>query len=292
MKTEICIPTGMYSNDAGKILNAICAAMKSSFYVQGNFRNVGLRAISFERAPDNEIFLKLTIGDGWGRTGRFWKRIVVKSFYYTDDRVEPSEANAVLGKLGMNIKLLAHGLAVRDMDAKGKLNRADDAATWRDRVNKYFNKHIWHRNGGFNVKKFWSDELIDETGIKDMKITIGDLYFIYEKLTGRLGKNIKHYDNAVVFRLIGMPLDPISTELERARREEIDRITEEYAAKIDARTPVYNYEKSSPAYYELQKLIENFNAKCAAECEALRKERDAKLAEVRATYRTTESCCK
>lgn len=291
MKNEISIPTGMYANDTLKILNAIRAAMKSSFQIQSNFRYNGLHAITFDRAPDNEILLTLKI-DGKERPWRFWSRFVQNAFYDTATGPLASESKAVLDKFSMNLKLLARGLAINDMNAKGKLNRGDDWATWNDRVNKYFKKHIWHRNGGLNVKKFWSREFITMTGIEDVKVTIGDLYFIYEKLTGRLGKSMKHYDDAVVRRLVGMPRDPISTELERARREEIARIYEEYAAKIDARTPVYNYEKSSPAYYEREKLIKDFNAKCAAECEALRRERDAKIAEINNACQATESCCK
>lgn len=287
MKSTISIPTGFYADNTERILNALRKSMEKSYQIQSNFRMYGLLAISFERAADNEILLKVDIGDGFGRCGRFWKRIVQKSFYYNDNKVEPTEAKAVLEKFGWNIKGLARGFAIKDMaiNAKGTdgINTGFEAYNaWKARGDKYFKKHVWHRDGGLSVKQFLAPGVVDEFDLKDVKLTIGDIYFIYEKLVGRLEKSTKRYDSAVVRRIIGEPRDVISTEAEQARRDEVARITEEYAAKIDARTPVYNYSNSSTAYYELQKLVEDFKAKCKAECEALRRERDAKIAEVNA----------
>ena len=287
MKSTISIPTGFYADETERILKALHKSMEKSYQVQSNFRLYGLLALSFERAVDNEILLKLDIGDGYGRAARFWKRIVQKSFYYNDNKVEPAEAKAVLEKFGWNIKNLARGFAIKDMEINAKGtdgidSNYEDFHAWKARSDKYFKKHVWHRDGGLNVKNYLAPGVVEDFDLKGVTLTIGDIYFIYEKLVGRLEKSTKRYDSAVVRRLIGEPRDPVSTEAEQARRDEVARITEEYAAKIDARTPIYNYSNSSPAYYELQNLIDDFKAKCKAECEALRRERDAKIAEVNA----------
>ena len=291
MKDAIYIPTGMYANDTEKILKALVKAMEKSWQIQTNFRCAGLQAISFERAPDNEILLKLSSDDGYGRTWRFWSRIVKQSFYDRANNVLASEQKAVLEKLGWNIKLFARGIAIRDLDSHATDTDAiefnpspkyDD--TWRKKVDMHFKKRVWKRNGGLKVKPFLSENIIEDFNLRDVNITIGDLYFLYEKLIGRLEKSAKRYDSAVVHRLVGEPRDVISTEAEVARREEIARITEEYAAKIDDLETTYSYagHKHRSAYDELQRIINEFKNKCKEKQNELRVERDAKIAEVNA----------
>lgn len=284
MKNAIYLPTGMYANDAEKILNALVAAMKKSWHVQSNFRDSGLRAISFERAPDNEIVLKLSSDDGYGRTWNFWSRIVKHSFYDHSDNVLASERKAVLEKLGWNIKLLARGFAKRSFDGCEHASHSSDKYnTWKKEINIYFKKSVWKRDGAFNVKNFLPENVINDFGLKDVNITSSDLYFLYEKLIGRLEKSTKRYDNAVVCRLVGEPRDVISTEAEVARREEVKRIMDEYQTKIDDLCTSYSYDsKRHAAYEELQKIINEFKAKCFDKQNKLKAERDAKIAEVNA----------
>lgn len=290
MKRTIAISTGLYADNTERILNAIHKSMENSYQTQSNFRRYGLSAISFERAPNNEILLKLSSDDFYGHTWRFWGRIVRKSFYYDNAKVEPAEAKAVLEKFGWNIKLLARGFAIKDMEINAKgtdgisSGSYEERATWEARLDKHFKKHVWRRDGGLNVKNFLSENVINDFGLKDVNITIGDIYFLYEKLIGRLEKSTKRYDDAVVRRLVGEPRDVISTEAEVARREEIARITEEYAAKIDDLETTYSYtgHKHRSAYDELQRIINEFKNKCKEKQNELRVERDAKIAEVNA----------
>ena len=283
MKDAIYIPTGMYGGDTEKILNALHNTMQRSYQTQYKFRCYGLAAVSFERAPDNEILLKLSSDDGYGRVWRFWSSIVKQSFYINADTILQSEAKAVLEKFGWNIKLLAREFAQHHMTNNVHVvdEKTETTAEYQKRFAKYFKKNFWSRSSDINIKNYLPLAVVNNN-LHDVNVAVADIYFLYEKLIGRLEKSTKCYDKAIVHRLVGEPRDVISTEAEAARREEIKHIEDEYQAKIDDLSTTYVYGKHRSAYDELQKIINEFKAKCVAKQNELKAERDAKIAEVNA----------
>lgn len=287
MKNTLYIPTGLYADDTEKILNILRMAMKRSWQVQRRFSTDGIKAISFERAPDNEILLALSSNTGYGRIYGFWSRIVKLSFF--NDKMDANEAKHVLEKFGWNIKLLARGFAIRymNLNATGtdglEYNGDPNEAHRRNaEVDEYFKKRFWTRTNGLTIKSLMSTDIIADSRTSGVEPTIADLYFLYEKLIGRLEKSTKRYDDTVVRRLVGEPRDVVSTEAEVARREEIARIKDEYAAKIADMDTNYCYRngRHPTAYDELQRLIEEFKAKCSLKQKELIAERDVKIAEI------------
>lgn len=265
MNSHILIPTGMYADDTAEILKAVqyelCFAHKVAYY----FKTRGAPALEIVRAPDGEVCFEVVVGEvGWGKTYRFWNKYLRESFY-TKQPIA-SEVKNVKEQIGWQIKNLAKDFLERQIYT---LTEEAD----RERAEK-----DWNRQSGVNVNKF-----LKKLAKPDINVTIADLYFIYEKLIGRLEKSTRKYDSAVVRRLVGEKRDPITTEAEIARREEVKRIKAEYAAKIADATPKYGYGKdASAAYLELERIIAEFKDKCKQRVVELEKERDEKLAEVNA----------
>lgn len=261
MSKSISIPTGMYSDDTNIILKAVLGKMDCSYDIACYFRQYGLPVLKLERAPDGEICFAVEIEDvGWGRSFRFWNKHLHESFYAATPLA--SEVKKAKELIGWQIKCFA----------KGYLNRGIRMTT--EEADREQAKKNWNRQSRVDLTEF--------LGVAQ-HVTIADLYFIYEKLIGRLEKSTNKYDSAVTKRLLGEKRDVISTEAEIARRAEVERINAEYKEKIRNATPTYNYGRTtSAAYLELERIINEFKARCKDNVAALEKERDEKLAEVNA----------
>ena len=134
----------------------------------------------------------------------------------------------------------------------------------------------------------------------DHPVYVGDIYYIYDALKNR--KNIdKKYDKKVVNKWRGKQNDPIVTEAERARREEVVKIETEYAEKIkncDYDSYKYNWGTQTDAKHEMKvkydqlqdefnqkvkQLEEEVGGKWKREAERLRKEKEEKIKELNET---------
>lgn len=172
---------------------------------------------------------------------------------------------------------------------------------------KYFRKRrlepedVWKRDSDTIIPAFSSYNTETKTDY-DIAITVADLYCIYEILSGR--KNIERkYNKDLVNSIRGHQRDPLSTEVESTRRQEVASIEKQYKTMInDCNKDSYRYvslnsSNITSAQKELRteydKLIHEFNrkveameqelsAKWNAKAAALALECDKKIAEINA----------
>lgn len=160
---------------------------------------------------------------------------------------------------------------------------------------------VWKRDSDTIIPAFSSYN--SQTKIDyDIAITVADLYCIYEILSGR--KNIERkYNKDLVNSIRGHQRDPLSTEVESTRRQEVASIEKQYKTMInDCNKDSYRYvslnsSNITSAQKELRteydKLIHEFNRKVEAmeqelstkwnaKAAALALECDKKIAEINA----------
>lgn len=100
--------------------------------------------------------------------------------------------------------------------------------------------YVWKRDSDTIIPEFSSYNT--QTKIDyDIAITVADLYCIYEILSGR--KNIERkYNKDLVNSIRGHQRDPLSTEVESTRRQEVASIEKQYKSIIgDCNTDSYRY---------------------------------------------------
>lgn len=172
---------------------------------------------------------------------------------------------------------------------------------------KYFStlnlvpEDVWKRDSDTIVPAFSSDDTKTKTDY-NIAITVADLYCIYEILSGR--KNIERkYNKDLVNSIRGHQRDPLSTEVESTRRQEVASIEKQYKSIIgDCNTDSYRYVSLNSSTVtsaqkelrtEYDKLIHKFNrnveameqeliTKWNAKASALALECDKKIAEINA----------
>lgn len=163
-------------------------------------------------------------------------------------------------------------------DGEVVINPADyrDGALWRKSDAEIFRWLAIHLK--LVVKNFsgcdWSrtnDTVVSTLSSNDIKVTVSDAYMVYDYWLNR-----KKFDTSFskehVGSVIGFAKDPVSTEMEIARREEVKRLTRECADAIEA------------ARREMYAKIREFEKKASNELNELSakltRERDAKLIEL------------
>lgn len=132
----------------------------------------------------------------------------------------------------------------------------------KDKYPKAWIKENWKRN---NTNKFTNGLFHDFDSISE-ELTISDIYLIYDSLRGRT-KRLNGYSVKQKDKILGEPLDPITAELERARRDEIAALHEELHKKLSENRKKYN-DLRSELYTEEEKnkkLIEEEYKKKVAE---------------------------
>lgn len=160
---------------------------------------------------------------------------------------------------------------------------------------------VWKRDSDTIIPEFSSYN--SQTKIDyDIAITVADLYCIYEILSGR--KNIERkYNKDLVNSIRGHQRDPLSTEVESTRRQEVASVEKQYKSIIgDCNTDSYRYVSLNSSTVtsaqkelrtEYDKLIHEFNRKVEAmeqelstkwnaKAAALALECDKKIAEINA----------
>ena len=229
-----------------------------------------------EVAPDGEILINLGVNEiGWYKTTYAKKK--------SDD--------AILDWIGWMMKNKTHEM-IEDTMWHTYMPRS--TITF-EAAKKAAKKAEWKRDSDVVVQLYSiSEELaqkLTNAGNKTtaMTVQVKDIYFIYDALKNRKGCD-RRYDKSIVKRWRGQKKDPLATEMEIARRAEVERITAEYKSMIEDLDPDYRsvytsgYKTQSKAYNELQQIITEFKNKCKAERERLVVERDAKLKELEAMF--------
>ena len=162
-------------------------------------------------------------------------------------------------------------------------------------------KYVWKRDSDTIIPQFSSYNTQTKTDY-NIAITVGDLYCIYEILNGR--KNIEHkFNKDLVNSIRGHQRDPLSTEVECIRRQEVASIEKQYKTMIDdCNTKSYQYTSLTGSTitsaqkeirieydklrHEFDKKLEamelKFTTKWKAKAAALALERDMKIAEINA----------
>lgn len=160
-------------------------------------------------------------------------------------------------------------------------------------------KHeAWKRDNHHYVVECLSTRSNVDDAAFDCKVTIADVYYVYDALKNR--KNIdKKYSAELVEKWRGKQRDPIATEAERARREEVAKLTKDYDAKIaNCSWEGYTYSwrasgseaasELKAAYEVLKKkfdadvkaMEESLGGKWKKEAKRLEAEKKAKIAEI------------
>lgn len=276
--------TNFYSLEFKQLLDRFFWDLENSH--EKRMRRNG-RFAATEVAPDGEILINFGINEiGWYKTTYAKKK--------NDD--------AILDWIGWMMKNKTHEM-IEDTLWQEYLPRSTVAAEFnvfstnnRDKIDvakKAAKKAEWTRDSDMVVPLFSiSEELAQKLTNRGTKTTamivqVKDIYFIYDALKNRKGCD-RRYDKSIVKRWRGQKKDPLATEMEIARRAEVERINAEYKDMIDDLNPDYRsvytstYTSQSKAYNELQQIIIAFKNKCKAERERLTVERDAKLKELEA----------
>lgn len=150
---------------------------------------------------------------------------------------------------------------------------------WSDaRVLEHFAYHYKDeiRKRYQNVK--WDRYSADQLTFGNVTFTMSEFYYIYDVLKGRKTAKFCYRPDAKVEELIGTPLDPITTEMKIAQKEEIKKVKdalqlklqalehERYAKQDEMRKKIYNeYEdKKNVARVEAEKKIADLEAELEA----------------------------
>jgi len=119
-------------------------------------------------------------------------------------------------------------------------------------------------------------------------VTVADIYCIYDLFKNRKGFE-KRYPKELVDEIVGVQKDPIQTEMEVARRQEIVNIKEKYT-KLMNNCNVESYdslwvkdEHLTEAALEARKMLTALKAKWAAKKQELAKQRDEEIAALNQT---------
>lgn len=145
-----------------------------------------------------------------------------------------------------------------------------------ENANRYAEKNVVKAE----FKKLWKRDCKAESKVfatfAGESVIIKELYAIYDALKNRPNMERK-YTKKLLADVIGTQRDPVQTEMELARREEVARIETEYRAKIhDANPDNWN----SEAHKRLQKIYEEMKATERRKMKALEEEMHQKIAEV------------
>lgn len=260
--------TRLYSDKAEQILTKLYSEMANSEYGGRCAKNAA--DVKCVREADNEVVIKVD---------RHYDRLVY-------DRKSSDEK--ILQWLGWMIKQAAYKYFL-----KRHLVPVDVWKRDSDTIIPAFERR--------NIPAFSSDNTETKTDY-NIAITVADLYCIYEILSGR--KNIERkYNKDLVNSIRGHQRDPLSTEVESLRRQEVASIEKQYKSIIgDCNTDSYRYVSLNSSTVtsaqkelrtEYDKLIHEFNRKVEAmeqelttkwkaKAAALALECDKKIAEINA----------
>ena len=151
--------------------------------------------MNIERNPDNEVVIKL------GIDAQNWRYSWVMS---TFSKMPVEKFNSWLAGV------LKH-LVLKDVE------REDKKIWFRDNT-----EAAYAFNGGYSDSEQHKHQC-----------TVKEIYFVYETLLNRKRRE-KHWNDEFVKAMVGEQLDPIATELEVTRREEMAKLQSNLKERLDA----------------------------------------------------------
>lgn len=200
--TQRTFHTTLYSDIAWALMKSFQYNMSYNHYC-GSRAGGKLGDSTLKRGDDGEVIFELEVREGY----RSWNRTIWRKCRLDDQKIRD--------ELAWLIKCMVHAYAGKD-----HWSRADD----------------YNLDGCFaRFYDTYGDRAEKEEVLRNVKgLTVRDVYCIYEILRNR--KNLESkYDPALITKLRGAQFDPVRTELEKAKREqmaEFDRLEQEALSKI------------------------------------------------------------
>lgn len=194
--------TTLYSDIAWALMNSFQYNMNNNHYC-GSRANGKLADSTLKRGDDGEVIFELEVREGY----RSWNRTIWRKCRLDDQKIRD--------ELAWLIKCMVHAYAGKDHWSRADITDIDSCFT------RFYDSY------GNQAEK--------AEVINNLKgLTVQDVYCLYEILRNR--KNLESkYDPALIAKLRGAQFDPVRTELEKAKREqlaEFDRLEGEALTKI------------------------------------------------------------
>lgn len=233
MSNTRTIHTGLYG---ANLRHTIPALWGQVVYEHGckasTFKTRSTRATTIDVADDNELLINL--GELYDR--KTWHDVVAFNGW-TD--VE------IFDHIAWNLKQLI----VKAIKEKGGAE--------------------WKRSCTDSVELYVRDNNSD-LGRKKLSVPVNEVYFVYDFLKGR--KVDKRYDAETNAKLVAQPLDPISTEMKIAQKQEIAKLKEQLEVEL-RRLDGERYKRIEEARTAIYKEVDALK-------DAARKCCDAKIKEI------------
>lgn len=257
------IHTGLYSEKAFKFLEHMLAS-------QLRFRKCGqiraqFAAINIERAPDNEVILTQDPDNRYYYGNSIWRK--------------PN--NEALKWLAIYIKEFTRNSV--EIHEDGKDGDDSKEITWaRDNTREKVKLVIDTSSYSVCDKDIFKGKKSSSLNVK-----VGDIYFIYDKFMSRKDLD-KKYDTDMIDSYVGQPSDPITTEMEIAKRQDIKALKDKLEQDLNSLDREEG-EKQDELRVEWRKKAAAVEAEYSAKCKALRAKHDADMATLVKSYDMSSS---
>lgn len=116
----------------------------------------------------------------------------------------------------------------------------------------------------------------------EFAVTVAEVNYVYTLFRDFSRNHTNKFSKKIVDRFTSAKFDPLQSEMEACRRQEYQRIYDEFEAKITDATPEFSCSAhtQSAAYLELQSIIKDFKAKQEQVIADLKSQRDAAFKEL------------
>lgn len=213
------VHTGLYSDKAFKLLSHMVAAQIRA-RPWGNIRTQ-FESMNVERAPDGEVI--------------FTPDPDKKNYYF--NRIWGKSNNEALKWIAIYIKQFVRNFSFC------WVNEKSDGIDWdRDNNHDKVKFDVDMTSYIISNKKMFNSMFNGKYGKFSVTAPIRDIYFIYDKFMLRNGLD-KKYPSKMINSYVGQPNDPITTEIETAKRQDFKKLEDEFNKDIAALHVEYEKEK-------------------------------------------------
>lgn len=244
--------THLYSDKAFKILNMFINIMKwkSDFTAVPKKVYNTFKAFELFREPDNEITIKF-MRENKNSTYYYRYNDFIKTYFYS----RHSDFLVWFSWYFKNfIKTELENMCSKNI-VLNEAEKNNDVKWKRSNTTKFKiidNKPNFVELNTINIEKC------------SILTSISEIYLIYDVMLGRV-KQISKYTKEQKDEIIGLPADPFTTEIERARREEIETLKNKIIVEKNRLDTEFN------------KKIQIYREACLKECSELKTEIENKI---------------